>query len=79
MLLQLYGVDCKETQDREERKVDVEFPLEEIVSVLNPSTETSGDLLTDVLIDIDNYLTDTTAYESVYEEVLTHQKRSCYF
>ncbi len=36
----LVGVDCKETQDREERKVDVEFPLEEIVSVLNPSTET---------------------------------------
>jgi hypothetical protein len=66
----LVGVNCEETQDRTERKEDVEFPLEEIVSVLNPATETSGDLLTDVLIDIDNYLTDTTAYESVYEEVL---------
>jgi len=56
------------TVDYSDFKEDVEFPIDKYNSVITPYRESSGDLMIDLLVDIDNYLSDETVSEEQYEQ-----------
>jgi len=67
-LKSLIIIDNNDDSDNPKKKDDLEFPIDKYNSVITPYRESSGDLMVDLLVDIDNYLSDETVSEEQYQQ-----------